>query len=89
MITKFLSNRTNLTILQLVSYFLLGYIMGKHLTIQEWIIAFIILMVLQFTTHLKSVANGMLYNQVMNDRNIDMKKILKKMRKDAKKKKKN
>ena len=61
--------------------------MRNHLTTQEWIITFIILFVIQFTTHLKAVANGMVYNQIMNERNINMRKLLEKMKEDAEKKK--
>jgi len=79
MITNFLSNRTNLIILQCLLYILIGYIMGSHLEWSEIVVMYVIILVLQFVTHIRAVADGMVYNQLMND-NKDFKEFIKKIK---------
>ena len=81
MITKFFSGRTNLTILQCILYLLIGHIMGSYLEWGQLIIMFTIILAVQFITHIKAVADGMLYIQLMND-NKDFKKFIKKINKN-------
>ena len=83
MIIEFLSSRTNLTILQCILYFVVGYIMGSHLEWGQYIIMFAIILTLQLTTHIKAVADGILFHQLMND-NKDFKKFIKKIKKNNK-----
>ena len=79
MITNFLSNRTNLIILQCLLYTIVGYIMGSYLTMSEIIIVFIMILLIQFLTHIRGVSQGMLYNQLMNE-DRDFKKFIKKLK---------
>jgi len=63
-ITNFLSNKINLTILQCVLYGILGYIL-KDYTWTQFIIVFIILLGIQFITHVRAVAQGLMMHQMM------------------------
>ena len=81
MIKDFLSDRTNLTVLQCLLYVLMGYITATHLELVQQIIMFVIVFVLQLTTHIKAIADGMVYNQLMND-NKDFKKFIEKIKKN-------
>ena len=76
MITNFLSNRTNLTILQFVMYVLIGYVMFSHLEWVQLIIMYVVIAILQFVTHLKAVADGMVYNQLINTRSKEFRKFI-------------
>ena len=58
MINNFVSNRTNLTILQCILYFMIGWIMGEYLTWTKLMIMFIILLGIQMITHIKAVSDG-------------------------------
>lgn len=82
MISNFLSNRINLLILQVILYLLLGNIMGSHLEWREFVVVFIIILGLQFITHIKAIADGMLMNQIMNENNKDFKKFIKKIKQE-------
>ena len=81
MITQFLSSRTNLTILQLILYIIIGYIMCSYLSCGQFIIMYLVVLGIQFTTHIKAIADGMVYNQLMND-NKDFKKFIEKIKKN-------
>ena len=79
MITNFLSNKVNLIILQCLLYFIIGHIMGSHLTMSQFIMMFVLILLLQFITHIRGVSQGMLYNQLMNE-DRDFKKFIKKLK---------
>ena len=79
MITNFLSNKVNLIILQCLLYTIVGYIMGSYLTMSELIIVFVMILLIQFLTHIRGVSQGMLYNQLMNE-DRDFKKFIKKLK---------
>ena len=84
-IINFLGNRWNLTIFQCILYFIVGYIMGQHLTWIELGIMFIVMLGIQFITRTKAVADGMMFREMMTDFNIDANEIVKKMKKDIEK----
>ena len=81
MITEFLSNKVNLMVLQGICLFLIGYIMGSHLGWVEFVIMYLVILLLQFLTHIRAVAHGMMYNEIMN-KDKDFKKFLKDMKKN-------
>ena len=82
MINNFISNRTNLTIIQCILYFVIGWIMGEYLTWTKLIIMFIILLGIQTITHVKAVSDGMVFSQFLND-NPHFKRMIDKMQKDS------
>ena len=77
-----MSNRMNLTILQCILYFIIGWIMGEHLTWGKLVVMFIILLGIQMITHVKAVTDGMAFNQMLND-NPRIKKMLDKIKEDT------
>ena len=81
MINNFFSNKTNLTILQFILLSLIAYIMGSHLETGQFVIMLIVVVVLQFITHIKGIADGMLYNQLLNDNSKNFKKLMDKIKK--------
>ena len=83
MITGFLSNRTNLNIVQCMLYLIIGYIMGQHL---DWIklgIMFIVLLGIQFITRTKAVVDGMMFGHLMEHHNMKANEFLKKMKEEV------
>ena len=80
-IISFLSSRTNLTIFQCLLYFIVGYVMGQHLTWIELGIMFIVMFLIQFITRTKAVADGMIFRQIMIDNQVDANDIVKEMQK--------
>ena len=84
-IINFLSSRLNLTILQLMCYFVIGYIMGEHLTWSKMAIMFIVMFLIQFITRTKAVADGMVIREIMMDLNIKANDVVQKMKEDTKK----
>ena len=65
-ITNFLSSKLNLTILQCILYFILGYILREY-TWTQCLIIFAVLLGIQFITHIKGVSKGMFMFQVMEE----------------------
>ena len=82
-ITNFLSNRHNLTIFQCVLYFIIGWVMGQHLTWIELCVMFVVLLGIQFITRTKAVADGMMFRQFMIDQQVDANEVVKIMKKQA------
>ncbi len=82
MIGNFLSNRTNLTILQCVCYFVIGYVMGEYLNWIQFGIVFVVLFIIQFITRTKAVADGMLFRQMMIDSKVGANDIIKMIKKE-------
>ena len=70
MLINFLSSRTNLTIFQCLLYFIIGHIMGEYLSWQKMGIMFVVMFIIQFITRTKAVADGMMFNEWMIQRNI-------------------
>ena len=87
MISNFMSSRLNLTILQCVCYFIIGYIMGVQLTWIEFGIMFGVILVIQLITRAKAVADGMMFRQIMIDNQLDANDIVKKMKEEIEKNK--
>jgi hypothetical protein len=83
MITQFLSNRTNLTIFQFLLYFVVGYIMGAHLSWSQLGIMFVVMFLIQFITRTKAVADGMMFKQIMVDNQVDANEIIKKIKEES------
>ena len=81
-ITAFLSNRWNLTIFQCILYFIIGWVMGEHLTWIELSVMFIVMLMIQFITRTKAVADGMVIRQIMVDNQLDANEIVKMMKKE-------
>ena len=67
-IMNFLSLKPNVFIIQLIIYFMIGWIMSDHLTIGQFILMFVIILVLQVLTRIQGVADGMVLNQLMHDK---------------------
>ena len=84
-IIAFLSNRINLTVFQCLLYFMVGYIMGEHLTWPKLWLMFIIMFLIQFITRTKAVADGMMFRQIMVDNKMDANDIVKRMKEDIEK----
>ena len=80
MITNFLSNRINLTIFQCILYFIIGWVMGEHLTWPELGLMFIVMLVIQFITRTKAVADGIMFGHLMKEHNLQTNEFLKHMK---------
>ena len=76
MITEFLSNRTNLTIFQCILYLIIGYVMSQYLSWSELAIVYIVLLMIQFITRTKGVADGMLFRQIMMDSKVEANEVI-------------
>ena len=81
-IIAFMSNRWNLTIFQCLLYFIVGWVMGEHLTWLELGVMFIVMLMIQFITRTKAVADGMVIRQIMVDNQLDANEIVKIMKKE-------
>ena len=82
-ITNFLSNRMNLTIFQCLLYFIVGYIMGQHLTWFELGVMFVVMLGIQFITRTKAVADGMVFREMMINLDTDANEIVRKMKEET------
>ena len=85
MITNFLSNRTNLTIFQCLLYFIVGYMMGEHLSWSKMAIMFVVMFLIQFITRTKAVADGMAFRQIMMDNDMKANEFIRHMKKEINK----
>ncbi len=77
---NFISNRTNLTLMQYLLYFIIGYIMSDHLTLIQISTIAVLLAGIQLITRTKAVADGMLFRQIMLDNKVEANDIVKKMK---------
>ena len=66
-ITNFLSSKLNLTILQCVLYFILGYMFSDKYEWSQIAIIFVVLLGIQFITHIKGVSQGMMMFKLMEE----------------------
>ena len=82
-IIAFLSSRWNLTIFQCLLYFIVGYVMGEYLTWPKLILMFAVMLGIQFITRTKAVADGMMFRQIMMDNQVDANEIVKMIKKEA------
>ena len=83
-LTDFLSNKTNLTILQCVLYFILGYIIHDHFTGTQFFIMFITILVINFIVHIKAVSTGMMMREMMEEDRYHVIEFIKKMERESK-----
>ena len=88
-IVNFLSNRTNLTIVQCMLYLIIGYVMGQYLDWTRMIIMFALLFGIQFITRIKAVSDGMVFRQLMEHHNMDANDIVQKIKEQAEEARKN
>ena len=82
-IINFLSNRTNLTIVQCMLYLIIGYVMGQYLDWIRMIIMFALLFGIQFVTRVKAVADGMVFHQLIEHHGMDANEIVKRMKEET------
>ena len=80
MIINFISNRNNLTIFQCVLYFVVGWVMGQHLTWIELCVMFVVMLGIQFITRTKAVADCMVMGHLMKKHNIKTNEFLQRMK---------
>jgi len=81
-LTNFLSNKNNLTLLQCLLYGVLGYILKEHYSWGEFAIIFIVLLGIQFITHVKAIAQGMMLHHLMEEDGHKLMKFIKQMKED-------
>ncbi len=85
-----MSSRFNLTLIQCVLYFIIGYVMNEYLSLGKMVLFFFILLGIQTITRIKSMTDGMdMARMMMHVRNNmtkedvnDVDKVFEKM-KDA------
>ena len=82
-IINFLSNRTNLTIVQCIIYLIIGYVMGQYLDWTRLVIMFILLLGAQWITRIKAVADGMVFHQLIEHHGMDANEIVKRIKDEA------
>ena len=82
-IIAFLSSRANLTIFQCILYGVVGYVMGQHLDWTRLVLMLVVMFGIQFITRTKAVADGMMFRQIMIDNKIDANEIVKRIKDDA------
>ena len=75
-IINFMSSRYNLTIFQCLLYFIVGWVMGQHLTWIELGVMFAAMLCIQFITRTKAVADGMVIRQIMVDNQLSANEIV-------------
>jgi len=79
-LTNFLSNKINLTIMQCILYGILGYLLKGNYDWTQFCIVFVILLGIQFITHIKAVAQGMMMHQLMTEGQHKVLEVMKKMK---------
>ena len=82
-IVNFLSNRTNLTVVQCMLYLIIGYVMGQYLDWGRMIIMFVLLLGIQWITRIKAVADGMVFHQLIEHHGMDANEIVKRIKEEA------
>ena len=86
---SFLSNRVNITIVQCVLYFIVGYVMGQHLNWIQFIIVFIMILGIQFITRIKATSDGMVFRELMINHQMNANEIVEKIKEQAEEAKRN
>ena len=82
-IVNFLSNRTNLTVVQCMLYLIIGYVMGQHLGWLQLLVMLIIMLCIQWITRIKAVADGMVFHQLIEHHGVDANEIVKRIKDEA------
>ena len=85
-LTNFLSNKINLTILQCILYFILGYIIHDHFTGTQFFIMFITICIINFIVHIKAVSTGMMMREMMEEERHHIVEFIKELEKESKEK---
>ena len=88
-IINFMSSRWNLTIFQCILYFIIGWVMGEHLTWIEMGVMFVVMLGIQFITRTKAVADGMMFRQMMMENQWEVNDVVQKIKDEADKARKN
>jgi len=57
--------------------------MGEHLTWTQLGLMFVVLLIIQFITRTKAVADGILFRQIMLDNQVDANEIIKMIKKET------
>tara|TARA_Y100000034_G_scaffold118906_1_gene160097 strand:- start:109 stop:417 length:309 start_codon:yes stop_codon:yes gene_type:complete len=87
-IINFLSSRSNLTIFQCILYGIVGYVMGQYLDWARLALMLLVMYFIQLITRTKAVADGMMFRQIMMDNQVGANDIVKQMKKEMEKMKK-
>ena len=82
-LTNFLSSKLNLTILQCILYFVLGYMLREHYSWGQFGVIFTVLLAIQFITHIKGVSQGMVMFQMMEEDRHHFMKYIKKLKEES------
>ena len=83
-LSRFISSRNNVTILQCLLYGMMGVILGNvGLSWQEILFICVLMIGIQFITRIKAVADGMVMNQLMNDHSMQANDIIQRMKEEA------
>ena len=82
-IVNFLSNRTNLTVVQCMIYLIIGYVMGQYLDWTRLVMMFILLLGVQWITRIKAVADGMVFHELIEHHGMDANEIVKRMKEEV------
>ena len=83
-LSNFLSSKINLTILQCILYFILGYIIRDHFTGTQFFIMFITILIINFIVHIKAVSTGMMMREMMEEDRYHVIEFIKKMERESK-----
>ena len=78
-----MSSRGNLTIFQCILYGVVGYVMGQYLDWTRLVLMLVVMYLIQFITRTKAVADGMMFRQIMMDNQVDANEIVKMIKKEA------
>ena len=85
-LSNFLSSKINLTILQCILYFILGYVLSLQFSGTQFLVVFGLILIINIIIHIKSVSKGMMMNQIMQENKHELIEFIKKMEKENKKK---
>ena len=62
MIQNFLSNKWNILGIQFLCYWILGYILSTAFPFNTIVVIFVVLLMIQMTTYIRGVSEGILYS---------------------------
>ena len=86
---SFLSSRINITLVQCVLYFIVGYVMGQHLNWIQFIIVFMMILGIQFITRIKATSDGMVFRELMVNHEMKANDIVQKIKEQVEEAKRN
>ena len=85
-LSNFLSSKINLTILQCILYFILGYILSLQFSGTQFFVTFGLILIINLIIHIKSVSKGMMMYQIMQEDRHELIEFIKKIEKENKEK---